>query len=258
VTRALALSVALSIPLSGALLHARADSDFVARGIAAYEALEVPHAVELLEHALASPLPRAEQLRALRTLALCHAALDDDAGARRDFEALLAVDPTWQPDPASFSPRVRALFEQARSPALRPELSPAEPQAGDPVTVRVPARPGADRVVVFHRAAGQPLYDRAASESGRLEITLPGGAARPPGLEYYVSLLDAQGAQVASAGTFDAPLKAPVGSRTANTSRAPLVLGVVAVILVVGAAIAVGAALAGSSSETASLRIIPH
>src|SRR5437762_11826123 len=107
------LVVALTI-LVAAPAMAGIDSDLVKQGIAAYNDLEYPRAVELLQKALQETLTRDEKMVTFQTLAFAHVALDKAEAAVMDFENLLRLDSTFELD-RTISPRVRAVFEEAKA-----------------------------------------------------------------------------------------------------------------------------------------------
>lgn len=194
-------------------------------GLDAYQRLDYQRAIGFLNRALSETLTREEKHATYLTLGLCHVALGDAAEAQRDFENLLRIDPNWQPK-RSMSPRVRAIFESARSglatgkvpgneaggtslPTVSPEISPdGRVREGTPVTmsVRYPGGVGA-RMEVYHRARGAPRFSIVGGlgAAGKFEITVPGRDVRPPALEWYMVVLDEHGAAVAGSGTLGKP-----------------------------------------------------
>ena len=93
--------------------RAAIESDLVKQGIAAYNDLEYLRAVELLQKALQETLTRDEKIVTFQTLAFAHVALGKHDDAVRDFENLLRIDGRFELD-RTISPRVRAVFEEAR------------------------------------------------------------------------------------------------------------------------------------------------
>ncbi len=262
---------------AGAARGDEIDSPLVVEGLGAYEALDFPRAVDLLERALAETLTRDETIATFRTLALCHVALDRFEDARRDFERLLRVDPTFALD-RTVSPRVRAALDEARAanlqreaalprassvPTLAPELEPQHPEAGRPLTVRVTYPGGvAHRLQVFYRVAGEPAFNwlSATERDGRFTATLPGAQVRAPGLELYFALQDEVGAPLAGAGSAGEPLSV-AGAAPAPPPRPlyrrPWFWGVLgSAVAVVAAAVGLGFGLArGDHTE---VTILPH
>src|SRR3954447_1587743 len=136
--------------------RAAIESDLVKQGIAAYNDLEYPRAIELLRKALQETLTRDEKIVTFQTLAFAHVALGKHDDAVKDFESLLHIDGSFELD-RTISPRVRAVFEEARGrvatqgpskstgghelTALHPEVTPARIKEGQAVTVEA-AYPG--------------------------------------------------------------------------------------------------------------------
>src|SRR5262245_61602438 len=94
----LALLVAAALLLVGGRAGAELESTELRAGVAAFEALDYEAAVEHLGRALRETLTTEEQVVTYRTLAFARVALDQPAAAKRAFENLLGVDPTYQPD----------------------------------------------------------------------------------------------------------------------------------------------------------------
>src|SRR5260370_4927777 len=92
--------------------HAEIESELVKQGIAAYNDLEYPHAIELLQKALQETLTREEKLITYQTLAFAHVALDKTEAAIFDLENVLHLDESFELD-RTISPRVRAVVDEA-------------------------------------------------------------------------------------------------------------------------------------------------
>src|SRR6059058_1337298 len=93
--------------------YAAIESELVRQGIAAYNDLEYPRAIDLLHKALQETLTRDEKIVTFQTLAFAHVALGKHDDAVGDFERLLRIDGSFELD-RTISPRVRAVFEEAR------------------------------------------------------------------------------------------------------------------------------------------------
>src|SRR5262249_10488082 len=109
-------------------------------GLAAYEALDYSRAVALLSQAFSESLDAEDKSTILRTLAFSHVALGDDTQARAEFRLLMRIAPNVALDP-TISPRVRLVFEEARSeiaPWPHPAVEPTTPPP--PVVVVAPAK----------------------------------------------------------------------------------------------------------------------
>jgi hypothetical protein len=225
--------------LASVLARGAVESEKVTAGVAAFDAADFQHAIELLKGALDESLTREERVVAYRTLAFCYAALDQPASARGAFVELLRLDDKFELD-RRVAPRVRALLEEARAavatghaapsagnklPELKPEVSPSQLREGRPAQISVTWRGGsANRMTLFHRSRGQPRYmtvNAAPGAGGKFTLDVPGDSVNAPALEYYLTALDADGASVARAGTFSEPLvidvqgtAKPVGMRS--------------------------------------------
>ncbi len=241
-----ALVAALCAPARGEI-----ESDLVKQGVAAYDNLDYQKAIELLNKALAETLTREEKVATYRTLAFSHVALGETEAARGDFENLLRADPSTQLD-RRVSPRVRAVFEEARAalatrttrteekklPELTPEFRPPKPRGGEPVVVSA-YYPGGVAVTlqVFYRTRGQATFNKIAGEGalGRFEVTIPGLAVEAPAIEYYAVALDDNGAAVAGAGSLAQPLALDVGERPRPVYKSGVLWGILGGVAVAGA-----------------------
>lgn len=145
--------VILAVLLLGAPARGAIESPLVRKGVAAYDALDHPRAVKLLERALRETLTREELVATCRTLAFSYVALDRPDEAARYFGKLLRLQPGYDLD-VTISPRVRAAFDEARR-ALAAETRPLQ--------LELPAeRPPPDVAVVPTPVApAAPWYRRA-------------------------------------------------------------------------------------------------
>jgi hypothetical protein len=257
--------------LASAAATARADveSALVKEGLAAYAELDYARAVALLERASGESLTREEKIVAYRTMGMAQVALDHSDLAKGYFQHLLRLDPSATLD-RSVAPKVRAVFEQAKSeaatsalalspalPLLSATLAPSVLQEGQPATVRVRYPGGvARRMTLFFRPSGQTPFARISVEGaadGRFSATVPGAAVRPPALEYHAVLVDDVGAAIAVLGSLGQPRSAAVTAR-----RKPIyargwfwgVLGGVAAAGAVAAGLAVGLPHANTTPVT--------
>jgi hypothetical protein len=262
-----------SLGLLPGVARAGIDSDLVTRGVAAYDALEYPRAVELLEQALRETLTREEKIAALRTLGFAHVALEQPDAARADFERLLRIAPGFELD-RTISPRVRVVFAEVKArmapapgaaepPAELPALTPTvdwgggvSAQPGHAVAIRVDDSGRAVRGELFYRTRGQAGFAKltAPLAGARFAATVPGMAVRAPALEYYLVLLDGGGATVASAGSQAQPLDVAVA---AAATRAPVYKrgwfwAVIGGVAVVGAGVATAVVLTQRTSVSPS------
>jgi tetratricopeptide (TPR) repeat protein len=264
--------------------RSRIESDLVKQGITAYNELEYARAIGLLQQALRETLTREEKLATFQTLGFAHVALEQREAALADFANLLRVAPSFELD-RTISPRVRVVFEEARSrmavgggsvqdpalaglPTLEPQASwggGARPREGRAVDVRVALAGGAAaRGELYFRARGQSLYNKLTAlvdAGGGFAVTVPGMNVRAPGLEYYVVLLDAAGVSVARAGSLGQPLGLDVDAGKTAVYKRGWFWGVIVGAAVVGAGVATAVALTArpsvSSSTPATIVIQP-
>jgi hypothetical protein len=261
--------------------HAAIESDLVRQGIAAYNDLEYPRAVELLHKALQETLTRQEKIVTFQTLAFAHVALGKHDDAVRDFESLLRIDGRFELD-RTISPRVRSVFEEARGrvatqgptvgagghelASLHPTVAPGKVKEGQAITVDA-AYPGgvASSVELFYRTRGHDVFAKLKSPvdtSGRFSVTVPGMHVEGPALEYYLVVLDENGASVALAGTLGQPLAADVEGRKRPVYTKGWFWVVLGGVAVVGAGVATAVVLTTrstiSSSTPATISIQPH
>jgi hypothetical protein len=267
----------------GAPSPARAaiESDLVKQGIAAYNDLEYPRAIDLLKKALQETLTRDEKIVTFQTLAFAHVALGKHDEAVKDFENLLRIDGSFELD-RTISPRVRSVFEEARGkvatqgglgadrsqalPELHPSVTPLKIKEGQAVTVAA-AYPGgvASKVELFYRTRGQNVFAKLKAPlgaDGSFTVTVPGMHVAGPALEYYVVVLDDSGSSVALAGTLGQPLAVDVEGRKRPVYTKGWFWGVIGGIAVVGAGVATAVVLSTRSSISAStpatISIQPH
>jgi len=272
-----ALLVATPRPAQAAI-----ESDLVKQGIAAYNDLEYPRAIDLLKKALQETLTRDEKIVTFQTLAYAHVALGKHDEAVQDFENLLRINGSFELD-RTISPRVRAVFEEARGrvatqggggvdraqalPELHPMVTPTKKvKEGQAVTVAA-AYPGgvASNVELFYRTRGQNVFAKLkapVAPDGSFSVTVPGMHVAGPALEYYLVVLDDNGASVALAGTLGQPLAVDVEGRKRPVYTKGWFWGVMAGVAVVGAGVATAVVLTTrstiSSSTPATISIQPH
>jgi hypothetical protein len=266
----LTVAAVVAAPL---VVRAEVDSALVKQGVAAYAALDLPRAITLLEQARGESLTREEKILTYRTLGMAYVAVGQPGPAKIDFQHLLRVDPTAELD-RSVAPKVRAVFEEAKAdaatsahamapalPTLAPEIAPATPHEGRPVTVHV-VYPGgvARKMTVYFRKPGDAQFSRAlvdAAPSGAFDATVPGMAVQAPSLEYHVVLLDDAGASVAAAGSLGQPLSVTVARATKPVYKRGWFWGVVGGVAAAGA-IATGLALGLPRGSSAPVTVNPQ
>ena len=276
-----ALAIVSSL-VSATPARAAIESDLVKQGIAAYNDLEYPHAIELLQKALQETLTRDEKMVTFQTLAFAHVALGKPDAAMEDFEKLLGIDGGFQLD-RTISPRVRSVFEEAKArfatghsaggaatnqdlPSLTPTVTPAHAKEGRALELGA-AHPGgvARSVELFYRTRGQSVFAKVAApadDNGHFAVTIPGMQVQAPALEYYLVVLDEAGSSVALAGTLGRPLSVDVEALKRPLYTKGWFWGVIGGVAVVGAGVATAVALSTrssiSSSTPATISIQPH
>jgi hypothetical protein len=118
VTRAAGI-LAISLLLGGARgLGAQSTSDFLGRGVRAYQALEYDMAAALLERSLsrdsAGGLADSLRSRALTYLAATELFRGQRDSAIAAFRQLVLLNPRYRPDDLIFPPQVTNLFQEVR------------------------------------------------------------------------------------------------------------------------------------------------
>jgi hypothetical protein len=212
-------AAALSFP-------AHAD-EMLDAALVAYRSLDYENAVALLEKARETATSTDDKVRIARTMAFCQVALGDSVRARAEFRTLLELAPSTQLDD-SVSPRVRAIFEEARAGqdmvelALHPPLpqlleviaAPLRPRDGEPLTLRWNAGDGVTAELLY-RARGESQYAKVSARpnAGKFEVPIPGLLVRSPAVEYYLVEHDQAGNAVGIAGAEDKPLAIEVAAR---------------------------------------------
>ena len=256
-------------------LAARADIDspLVKQGLTAYATLDYARAITLLEQARHDSLTRDEKVATYRTLGMSYVAVGQPTPAKTCFQHLLRIDPSIELD-RSVAPKVRAVFEEAKAdaatsahamapalPTVAPQIAPATPHEGRPVTVHV-VYPGgvARKMTVYFRKPGDAQFSRAsvdASAAGTFDATVPGLAVQPPSLEYHVVLLDDAGASVAAAGSLGQPLSVAVARAVRPVYKRGWFWGVIGGVAAAGA-IATGLALGLPRGSSAPVTVNPQ
>ena len=257
--------------------HAEIESELVQKGVTAYENLDFPLAIDTLNRALGESLTRDERIVTFRTLGFAYSAVGRTDEALAAFEHLLQLDGNAELD-RSVAPRVRAIFEEARTrvatghagsaegvalPTLHPEVTPPHPTEGQPVTITV-VHPGglARELHLFHRVRGEESYSeiKGAGQGDRFSLTIPGIAVHAPALEYYLTAVDDEKVAMARAGTLAAPLSVDVVPLPKRAShRRALVWGLVgggALLVAGGVATALALTLGHPNTSTSDVMLI--
>jgi FlgD Ig-like domain len=121
----LALALACAAPLKG-----QQALQLLARGVEAYQHLELDQAVSLLRASLAptagTGLLVGDQVRALTYLGAAELFRTHTDSARAAFRRIVALDPEYRPDQTIFPPQVTELFALVRraSPAVAVRIAP--------------------------------------------------------------------------------------------------------------------------------------
>jgi hypothetical protein len=273
--RSLALTTAgiVCTLLTAATARADVDSPLVKNGLTAFGDLDYAHAVELLEQARSESLTREEKLVTYRTLGMAYVALGKIDEAKKDFKRLLRIDPSSTLD-RSVAPKVRAIFEEAKSeaatsggalktalPTVTPTLEPPAPRQGSPVVVRVEYPGGvARKMTLYFRKSGDGAFTRATVDgdgNGHFSATIPGPVLQPSSLEYHIVLLDDAGAAVAGAGSLGAPIAVGVVEKKKPVYKKAWFWGVLGGVVAAGA-VATGVSLALTRPTTAPIVVNPQ
>jgi hypothetical protein len=207
---------------------ARADVDaqtietYLARGQHAFDDQDYAVAIQTLGPVTRDArATRAQRLRALELIALAHYITGDAADARATFERILDIDPGYQLQDPSGSPKVRAFFDDLKRqliPGFDPHAgadlehaAPTAATAGRPLEIdaRVTRGNVFDVVVATRRRGVLGYRIEAMSPRGegrwRARVT-PEASAQPYVLEYYLDARDAGGATIARVAAPDVPL----------------------------------------------------
>jgi len=121
----LALALACAAPLNG-----QQALQLLARGVQAYQHLDLDQAVSLLRASLAptagTGLLVGDQVRALTYLGAAELFRTHTDSARAAFRRIVALDPEYQPDQTVFPPQVTELFALVRraTPAVAVRIAP--------------------------------------------------------------------------------------------------------------------------------------
>src|SRR5205814_4253030 len=116
------------------------------------------------------------------------------SAVQREVEVLRA------PPPAPAQPAQTAAAPAPEPPAPPPELAaPMHALAGDPLELVLTfARNAPKAAQLNYRPRGSTLYRTVsfdADDSRYWRVRLPAEAAQPPGLDYYVGLIDGDGSE---------------------------------------------------------------
>lgn len=148
-------------------LLAQSPNDLLARGVAAYQALDYDQAAALLRRSLTRDSSSGEPLIPVaRAKALSYLGATEIFRGRRDsavaaFRALVLLDPRYHPDELVFPPKVTALYQEVRKDTrtLALEAPPLTRIHGriEPFAARIISSSLADVTVAIERADGTRL-----------------------------------------------------------------------------------------------------
>ncbi len=179
--------------------------------------------------------------------ALVHFGEGQQEEGDRALARLAAIAPEHQLRP-EVPPRIRARFETLVAAAVRPRLELTAEREGGEVVIEAHVRDDPHGVVVQARVHAR---DAASGDFGppaqdRVSVQSEGDVA------YYGVAEGVGGAQVATAGSSEAPLWLRSEPRAAQGDDLPLVLGVTAAVVVVvavvvGVAVGVGTQQGGTT-----------
>jgi tetratricopeptide (TPR) repeat protein len=267
----------VALLLCAPAVRAEIESELVQKGVTAYENTDFPLAIDILSRALGESLTRDERIVTFRTLGFAYSAVGRTDEALAAFAHLLRLDRNAELD-RTVAPRVRAIFEEARTqvatgqaepaeggamPTLHPEVTPAHPTEGQPVTITVAHLGGLARELhLFHRVRGEESYSeiKGTGQGDRFSLTIPGIAVHAPALEYYLTAVDDKKVAMARAGRLAEPLSVDVVPLPKRAShRRALVWGLVgggALLVAGGVATALALTIGRPNSSTSDVMLI--
>lgn len=257
-TMRLALGIALAFAFIAAPAAAQRNP-LIQRGQSEYDELRYEEALQTLSAALVrSGNTDAELARIYRLLAFTYLALNRDEEAAGAYRHMLPLAPDFVPG-EDVSPRVREFFnrvsaewEAAGRPGSGPpppidirHRSPPRAERNTEVTLSAELEDPAGRaasVVLAYRQGTEAVFTRrdARASDGAWIATIPANDIRPPLVEYYFEVLDAQGLPIAARGDVAAPLRIAVpapGGEVWEEWWFWTIIGVVAAGLVIGAVV---------------------
>jgi tetratricopeptide (TPR) repeat protein len=251
-----------------------APQDLIAKGQTLFDDQQYEESIQALSAALLRPSnTQAQKVEIYRLLALNYITLGRSEEADAAVRGLLVAEPAYRL-PAAESPRFREFFAKARErwesegrPGLAAEPAPKE----RPVVLshRAPSSADAGQPIELRgklddpegRAAGAKIWFRTGSrgefesapadvEESLVRTQIPASSVKPPVVDYYVEVLDADGNVIASRGDAQAPLRIAVTEKS-NGWVLPVAIGggILGAAAIVG-----GLALAGVFSSSSSGR----
>ncbi len=232
----------------------------LAKGKALFDDQEYKKAIRKLEPvADNSKASTAQRVRALELIGLSHLILERRSGARKSFEALLALEPGHKLEDDFGSEKIRRFYTQVRheylavnGPALLEHTPPESARGGRKVDISVHVSKGSAVVkelfVMLHRPGEKyravQMRPRG-DDRWRARLALP-GAKKPYKFKYYIEGRDIAGRAIAWHGSAQYPVELSVdagSNKRAWYKRWYVIMGGVAVI-------AVGAAIVAATSDS--------
>jgi tetratricopeptide (TPR) repeat protein len=224
-----ALALILLTATFAAAPAAAQRNPLIQRGQEEYDELRYDEALQTLSAALVRSGNTDNDLaRIYRLLAFTYLALRREEEAAGAYRHMLPLAPDFVPGD-DVSPRVREFFnrvaqewEQAGRPGTGPpppieirHRSPARAERNTEVALTTELDDPAGRaasVVVAYRQGSDAVFTRREAEStdAGWVATIPASDVRPPLIEYYIEVLDAQGLPLAARGDVAAPLRIAV------------------------------------------------
>jgi hypothetical protein len=225
---AVAALVLAPMPSRADTAGAQQMDGYLARGKKLFDDQEYAAAIQALAPVTRDArATRAQRLRALELIALANYIRGEEGAARSTFERILDIDPGYQLQDTSGSPKIREFFAKLKAqlvpnydPNAGADLEHAAPTAGTagrPLEFQVRVTRGnVFDVVVATRRRGELSYKtKVLAPRGenrwRVHVT-PDPSPKPYVLEYYLEARDAGGGQVARIAGPDQPLDIAVAA----------------------------------------------
>lgn len=219
------------------------ESEPLKAGLAAFDDLDYPKALDQFRVALRESLTKRERVVLFRAQAMIHSALDDHSAAISDFERVLRINPLFELD-RNTSPKVkRAFFEaksniakQALAPPLNATRNPERPKVGESLTIVSLPPSGTERLELYFRSRGDQAYQLimgAPTRGAPSELTIPAAAIDSDAVEYHLRAVNDLDQTVGADGTLVNPLSIPVQGGKPKRG-APLIVQVPGPTVVIG------------------------
>ncbi|HSO38584.1 MAG TPA: hypothetical protein VLT33_38910 [Labilithrix sp.] len=211
--------------------------DLIVKGQLQFEEQQYEESIQTLSAALLRPSnTQAQKVEIYRLLALNYITLGRKDEAENAVRGLLVQQPDYE-IPAKESPRFRDFFAQARAkweaegrpgivkdePTAKPVVlrhgSPAQVEANTTLELRARLEDPDGRmgsVKLFYRSGSKGDFTeaKASVDGSSVRASVPGGAVKPPVVDYYFEVLDGGGAVIASRGDASSPLRLAVPEPT--------------------------------------------